>query len=191
MMAKIITFLMLIVAIEATLAADAIILSSSSLGPLQLTDRPVTVSEAKLKKLFPEFSVKYEIGSGDSPNFHYFQVADADGRVLFSIQSFIVEPNKAEKTTSEVPVSLLRILSSQIPDEYGLHVGDRVKDIIAKRGNDLKFGVGHMDGLMGDGYIYYSLLTDSEANPESLTKEDAVNGNWRIRFISWPEAAWE
>jgi hypothetical protein len=90
-----------------------------------------------------------------------------------------------------VPIELLQVRSRQIKDIYGLRVGDRVKDIIAKRGKDLKFGAGHHDVLMGDREIYYSIITGSDFSPEGFTMEDAVKGNWQIRSISWPEAAWE
>jgi len=176
---------------QAAIAGEALVLSPTALGPLPLTGKPAKVSEAALKKAFPQYSVKYEIGSGDSPDFHYFEVATSKGEVLFSVTSFIDESQKAEKTTSAVPISILQIHSKQIRDAYGLRVGDRVKDIIAKRGKDLKFGAGHFDALMGDGNIYYSLITGSEFSPERLTKEDAIKGNWQIRSISWPEAAWE
>lgn len=191
MIARTLAFLVLTAAAHAVFAGDALVLSPTALGPLPLTGKPAKVSETQLKKLFPEHSVKYEIGSGDSPDFHYFEVANRKGEVLFTIKSFIHDSKEAEKTTSEVPISLLQIWSKQIRDVYGLRVGDRVKNITAKRGKDLKFGAGHHDALMGDGDIYYSLITGSEYSPERLTKDDAIKGNWQIRSISWPEAAWE
>jgi hypothetical protein len=178
-------------ATEGVLADDKLILSPTALGKLQLTGKRAMVSEAKLKKLFPQFVVKYEIGLGDSPDFHYFVVSNAKGEILFTIKSFIEDSAEAKKTTAEVPVSLLQVGSKEIRDVYGLRVGDRVKDIIAKRGTDLKFGAGHFDALIGDGVIYYSLIKGSEFSPEDSTIEDAIKGNWQIRSISWPEAAWE
>ncbi len=172
-------------------AGQSLVLTPTSLGPLQLTGSPATVSETKLKRLFPEYTIRYEIHSGDSPDFHYFEVSSGSGEVLFTLQSFGSRESETRKTTAEVPISLLQIRSRDIPDIYGLRVGDRVENILAKRGNSLKVGAGHFDGLMGDGTIYYSLVRDSDVGPEGLTMEDAVKGNWQIRTITWPEAAWE
>ena len=175
-------------------AADPLVLSPTALGPLQLTAKPVKVSEAKLKKLFPQYSVKYDIGSGDSPDFHYFAITTPKGELLFTIKSFIDDSEEAKKTASEVPISLLQIWNKEIRDAYGLRVGDRVKDITTKRGKDLKFGAGHHEALMGNGEIYYSLIISERPEGQSidtLTLEDAIKGNWQIRSISWPVAAWE
>jgi hypothetical protein len=171
-------------------AGDSIVLSQTSLGPLRLTGKPPKISEAKLKALFPKYVVEYEIGSGDSPDFHYFEVRTRDGEVLFTIKSFIAS-DSPRNTTGQVPISLLQIRSEKIRDEYGLRVGDHVEKIIAKRGSNLKFGAGHHDALIGNGMIYYSLKTDNRESPEGLTMEDAIKGNWQIRSISWPGAAWE
>lgn len=113
--------------------------------------------------------------------------------VSFSSRSSLTLKNRlsVKKTTSEVSISILQVYSPEIRDVYGLRVGDRVKDIIAKRGKDLKFGAGHFDVLMGDGDIYYSIATGSDFSPEKFTMEDAVKGDWQIRSISWPKAAWE
>jgi len=191
MSTKTAVFLALSLAVSAASADKGLVLSPTALGPLPLTGKPAKVSEAKLKSLFPQYGVKYEIHSGDSPDFHYFEVSTPKGEVLFTIQSFGTWESPPTKTTAEVPISLLQIRSKEIKDVYGLRIGDRVKDIIAKRGKDLKFGAGHFDALMGDGEIYYSLVPGPAYNAENLTKEDAIEGNWQIRSISWPEGAWE
>lgn len=184
-------FLVFSLATLNAVAGEALVLRSDSLGPLDLSGSDPTVSEAKLKKLFPQYVVKYDIAYGDSPDFHYFEVLTLAGEVLFTIKSFIPDAVKSEKTIGEVPISLLRIHSKEIQDSYGLRVGDRVSDIVAKRGKSLKYGAGHFDALMGGDKIYYSLITRREESPEGLGMNDATKHNWEIRFISWPEAAWE
>jgi len=192
MRAILLTLTLLLISAQA-IAADAppqLVLGSSSLGPLALK-KGAKITEARLRKLFPTLLVTYDIGYGDSPDFHYFEVANKTGEVLFTIQSFIKESSKSHKTTLGVPIDILKIHSPRIRDIYGLKVGDRVADIIKKRGKKLDFGAGHHDALMGAGKIYYSLITESEYSPERFVIEDAVKGNWKIRMISWPVAAWE
>ena len=186
-------FLALGVLFTPALAADAeidIVLSLTALGPLPLGDG-ASVSEALLKKLFPSLKVTYEIGQGDSPDFHYFEVSSSKGEVLFSIQSFIEDPAPSTKTMAAVPIQLLQIYSRKIKDPYGLRVGDRAQDIIKKRGKALNFGAAHHDVFMGAGKIYYSLATGRESSPEQFTMNDALKGNWKIHAITWPGAAWD
>jgi hypothetical protein len=175
-------------------AADrspTLVLSKTGLGPLAL-GKDAKISEESLKKLFPSFTVTYEIGQGDSQDFHYFEVLDRQGELLFAIRSFIEdESSDNKKTALEVPIHLLQVYSTQITDSYGLRAGDHVKDIIAKRGKTLSFGAGHHDVYLGSGEIYYSIKTDRDQSPEDLTLKDAIKGNWKIRSISWPGAAWE
>ncbi len=169
--------------------SPALVLSPKALGPLAL-GKGATVSEQRLKRLFPAYTVKYDIGQGDSPDFHYFEVVDSKGEVLFTIQSFI-EQGESKKTTSEVPIQLLQIHTRHIKDIYGLRVGDRVKDIIEKRGQALAFGASHHDVYLGGGEIFYNIANASDLSPEGLTREDAVKGNWQVRSISWPGSAWD
>lgn len=175
-------------------AADkspALVLSQTSLGPLAL-GKGTKISEENLKKLFPDFTVTYEIGQGDSPDFHYFEVLDKKGELLFSISSFIEDDSaESKKTAAEVPIHLLQVYSAQITDSYGVRVGGRVKDILAKRGKALNFGAGHHDVYLGSGEIYYNIETGRDRSPEDFTLKDAIKGNWKIRSISWPGAAWE
>ncbi len=169
--------------------SEQLVLTQTSLGPLQLA-KNAKVSVSLLKILFPSLLVKYEIGQGDSPDFHYFEVQDKKGTVLFSIKSFIDETTAVKRTSTNVPMHLLRIASPTIRDEYGLHVGDNVKDVIAKRGESLSVSAMHHDIALGSKDIYYSIETSGES-PESFTLKDAVEGNWKVRFITWPEPAWE
>lgn len=168
----------------------ALVLSPKSLGPLRLAEG-ATVSEQRLKTLFPAYTVTYDIGQGDSPDFHYFEVVDSKGEVLFTIQSFIEESSQSKKTTSAVPIQLLQIHTRRIRDIYGLRVGDRVKDIIKKRGEALDFGASHHDVYLGAGEIFYNIANASARSPEDLTREDAVKGNWQVKSISWPGPAWD
>lgn len=179
-----------VTALAASAAEPALVLSPTSLGPLPL-GKGATISEQRLKKLFPSYTVEYGIGQGDSPDFHYFEVKTPKGELLFTIQSFIEEPNQNKKTTSEVPVHLIQIQSPKIHDIHGLRVGNRVKEIIAKRGKALDFGANHHDVYLGAAEIFYNIANPRDVSPEHLTREDAVKGNWRVRSISWPTAAWD
>ena len=165
-------------------------LSPTRLGALAL-GKNAKVSEGGLKKLFPAHTVKYDIGQGDSPDFHYFEVLNLRGEVLFTIRSFIEGSAESKKTNSEVPIHLLKVYSPLIRDSYGVRVGDRVKDIIAKRGKELAFGASHHDVYFGASRIFYNVATEREESPENITIEDAVKGNWQIRSISWPQPAWD
>lgn len=113
------------------------------------------------------------------------------GELLFTIKSFIENSVGTEQTSAEAPIHLLQIYSAKVRDQYGIRVGNRVRDITAKRDGDLKFGAGHFDVYLGEGAIFYNIATESEWSPEGFTIEDAVKGNWRIGSISWPGPAWE
>lgn len=179
-----------LLAAATSVAQGPLVLSPQSLGPLPL-GKGATVSEQQLVKLFPQFAVTYEIGQGDSPDFHYFEVKDKKGDVVFAIKSFIEESAKSKKTDSAVSISILQVYGAQVRDSYGLKVGDHVKDIVKKRGRSLDFAAGHFDVSLGSGDIFYNIATGLEQSPENLKMEDAIKGNWRIRSISWPTPAWE
>lgn len=172
--------------------ASTLVLSRTCLGPLEL-GKDAKVSQESLQKLFPAYTVKYEIAQGDSPDFHYFEVVDKSGELLFAISSFIDDDDGAtqhQKTTSPVPIQLLQVYSPTIPDAYGLRVGDHVKDIMKKRGKKLTFEAGHHDVTLGAEEICYSIQTGSDESPENFRLKDAIKGNWQIRSISWPDSAW-
>jgi hypothetical protein len=111
--------------------------------------------------------------------------------VLFAIKSFIEESAESKKTTAAVPVSILQVYSRQIRDSHGLKVGDKVSDIVKRRGKALHFGASHFNVYLGSDDIFYNITTGSKWSPERLTMEDAIRGNWPIRSISWPDPAWE
>jgi len=102
-----------VTALPAFAAEPALALSQTSLGPLAL-GKGATISEQRLKTLFPSYIVKYGIDQGDSPDFHYFEVTTSKGELLFTIQSFIEEPKGSKKTTSEVPIQLLQVTCSPV-----------------------------------------------------------------------------
>lgn len=166
------------------------VLSATALGPLKLY-KGATVSQAKLQKLFPGYRVSYEIEQGATPAFHYFEVASPEGQPLFGISSFITGHAKARKTPAAVPIDLVRVYSPLIPDAYGLRVGDHVEDILARRGQHLEFGAAHHDVYLGGESLYYGLITGRKTSPAVYKVDDAIRGNWEIRFVSWPEPAWE
>jgi hypothetical protein len=164
-------------------------LTETHLGPLPL-NREAKISVAYLTQIFPTYNVSHEIGSGDSPDFHYFRVVARDGEVLFTITSFLREGN-GNDTQNAVPIDLLKVVSRGIRDKYGLRVGDRVAAIVRARGKTLEFGASHHDVYLGGNQIVYNIRTSSDLSPERLTLADAIRENWRIVSISWPTAAWE
>ena len=174
----------------ASVVAGPLVLSPQSLGTLPL-GKGAKVSEQQLVKLFPQFVVTYEIGQGDSPDFHYFEVKDKKGDVLFAIKSFIEESAKSKKLDSAVAISILQVYGAQVRDSYGLIIGDRVKDIVKKRGKSLDFSAGHHHVSLGSGDIFYNIPVEIDQSPELLKMGDAIKANGKIRSISWPTAAWE
>ena len=162
-----------LLAAAVSVAEGPLVLSPQSLGPLPL-GKGAKVSEQQLVKLFPQFAVTYEIGQGDSPDFHYFEVTDKQGDVVFAIKSFIEESAKSKKTDSAVSISILQIYGQQVRDSYGLKVGDRVEDIVKKWGKSLDFSAGHFDVSLGLGNIFYNIATGLEQSPERLKMEDAI-----------------
>jgi hypothetical protein len=172
--------------------SEELILTERSLGSLILENEPF-VSIDSLRKLFPDYQVNHGIHSGDSPDFHLFQIATREGELLFTISSFIEDgdqtPNK--DGTVAVPIHLLKVVSPRISDAYGLRVGNSVADILRTRGKNLEFGAEHHDVSLGANRIFYTIGNPTHRSPDGLKFTDAVRGNWRIRSISWPEAAWE
>jgi hypothetical protein len=149
---------------------------------------------AYLNQTFPTYNVTHDVRSGDSPDFHYFEVATPDGEVLFTLTSFIRADNRNHRpgaATEVVPIDLLKVVSRNIGDKYGLRVGDLVADIIRARGKTLAFGASHHDVYLGGDQIVYNLRTFSDRSPEEFTMGDAIRQNWQITSISWPTAAWE
>lgn len=165
-------------------------LGPTSLGPLAL-GKTATISEQQLKKLFPSYTVKYSIGQGDSPDFHHFEVTTSKGELLFTIRSFIEKPKESKKTDAEVPIQLLRIHSPGIPDIHGLRTGNRVQDILAKRGQALEFGASHDGVYLGGAQIYYNIKKPADVSPDRLARGAAVKGNWQARSLSWPGPSWD
>ena len=52
-----------------------LVLREDSLGPLKLSIETL-VSTKTLRQLFSYFTITHDIHSGDSPDFHYFEVID-------------------------------------------------------------------------------------------------------------------
>ena len=170
---------------------NRLVLSPTQFGPLPLTSNAM-VSEAGLRQLFPDLKIKYEIGQGDSPDFHYFEGTDKQGNLIFAIKSFIEgESGNQQKSAAPVPLQLLEIFSPKVKDIHGVRVGGRVRDIVSKRGKNLEFGASHFDVFLGGASIYYNVATGKEQSPERLKLKDAEDKNWKIRSISWPSPAWE
>jgi hypothetical protein len=171
--------------------ARPLVLTAESLGSLRLGPEK-KVSVPILQRAFPGYGVTHGIGMGDSPDFHYFVVTTARGEKLFVIKSFIegATPGRADDR-QEVSIDLLQVISREVPDSFGLRVGDRVADVIRVRGDKLVFGAGHHDVYMGGDRIFYSFATGTQSSPEGFTLSDARRGYWHIVSISWPYGAWE
>lgn len=174
-----------------------LVLKTNSLGPLNLSKEAV-VSVKSLKELFPGYEVTHEIRSGDSPDFHYFDVRDGKGS-LFSIISYI--ETQEQFKSSEGKINLLELNTSRIPDQYGIKIGYKFLEIRKKRKDKLEFGAGHFNNNIGGNNIYYSFSLEptgyfkeigiNYADPVSAKETDAQKQNPEITNISWPYPAWE
>ena len=175
---------------QAPAAAQQLILTRASLGPLPLEEGMV-VSLANVRSLFPSFDVTQSIGGGESGDYPVIRVGAAGAR-LFSI----VGVSGSSETASEFPVAYLVVESPQIADEHGIRVGDTYRDVVTRRGSQLRFGAAHHDIFAGDDQIYYTIAMPAPAanepdrSPESVTPEEVLAGAWRISRISWPAWVW-
>ena len=175
-----------------------LILKSDSLGPLELSQE-VNISEDYLKEIFPDFDVSYEIGSGDSPDFHYFEVSTRGGDLLFSISSYLEYENYEQgtiKNPDDIRIDILTVYSNQIEDQYGIRVGDGYQKVVEKRGTDLQFGAAHHNIWVGSGMIYYAIplpptgIGEPDRSPTLVTQAEVYEGNWAVSSISWPTSKW-
>ena len=166
-----------------------LVLTDTSLGPLSLRPESI-ISIHRLEQIFPAHRVTHAIRSGDSPDYHYFEVAADDGEVLFTISSFLQQGQQL-KDPNSVRIDLLKVISPRIADGHGLRVGDRVADIVRARGTNLQFGAAHFDVYLGADSIFYNIRTSGQSSPDRLTFDDAARENWAIISISWPGPAWE
>ena len=186
--------LVVLVLLSTVASAKGLILTSDSLGSLNLS-KETEISISILKKHFPEYVVSHRIGEGDSSDFHLFQIKYASSDIVFTAISFINDESDRKKDM--VKLDLIEIHSDKVLDEYGLNVGMELSDIIKKRNTDLIFGANHHDNHIGLNNIWYALSTENltdpngpDINPENVTLEDAKNHNLRITSISWPSARW-
>jgi hypothetical protein len=172
--------------------SNALVLTANGIGPLGLYPDAV-ISVESLTKQFPEYRITHDVRSGDSPDYHRFEIAGADGEVLFTIASFLKEGQEPTITrdADTVRIDLLKIVSRRIPDSFGIRVGDRVADIIRARGENLTFGAAHFDVYLGGDQLFYNLRTGSDWSPEQFSFADAKRENWGIISMSWPTGAWE
>jgi hypothetical protein len=186
--------LVVLVLLSTVASAKELILTSDSLGSLNLS-KETEISISILKKHFPEYVVSHRIGEGDSPDFHLFQIKYANSEVVFTAISFINDESDRKKDM--VKLDLIEIHSDKVLDEYGLNVGMELSDILKKRNTDLIFGANHHDNHIGLNNIWYALSTEDltdpngpDINPENVTLEDAKKHNLRVTSISWPSARW-
>jgi hypothetical protein len=186
--------LVVLVLLSTVASAKELILTSDSLGSLNLS-KETEISISILKKHFPEYVVSHRIGEGDSPDFHLFQIKYANSEVVFTAISFINDESDRKKDM--VKLDLIEIHSDKVLDEYGVNVGMELSDILKKRNTDLIFGANHHDNHIGLNNIWYALSTEDltdpngpDINPENVTLEDAKKHNLRVTSISWPSARW-
>ena len=165
-----------------TLSISDLTLKSDSLGPLELSQE-VNISEDYLKNIFPDFDVSYEIRSGDSPDFHYFEVSAKEGDLLFSISSYLEYENYEQgtiKNLDDIRIDILTVYNNQIEDQYGIRVGDGYQKVVEKRGTDLQFGAAHHDIWVGSGMIYYAIplpptgIGEPDRSPTLVTRERSI-----------------
>ena len=180
------------------LSISDLTLKSDSLGPLKLSQE-VNISEDYLKEIFPDFDVSYEIGLGDSSDFHYFEVSTKEGDLLFTISSYLEYENYEQgtlKNPDDIRIDILTVYSDQIEDQYGIRVGDSSQKVVDKRGTDLQFGAAHHDIWVGSGMIYYAIplpptgIGEPDRSPNQVTQAEVYEGNWPISSISWPTSKW-
>ena len=193
---KIIKLLILIL-FSFSVFAESLVLKSDGIGPLVLTKETI-VSVKSLKALFPNYEITHEIRSGDSPDFHYFNVSDSKSS-LFGIISYFETQEQFKSNKGKI--DLLKIHTPRIPDQYGIKIGDKFEKIRKNRKDKLDFSAGHFNNNIGGNNIYYSFslkpnMYIKEANysyldPEATTESDAVSQNPEIQGISWPYPAWE
>lgn len=157
------------------------------------------ISLKKVKEAFPQFIVKHEIASGDSPDFHYITVQDKHNELLFYLVSYFDE--KVNKDTIKYDIDLLKIISSKIIDSYGIKVGDRVSKVINIRGSNLETGANHFDNAIGKDMIFYQVTVEPDEalkkkgldyiNPEEVTLDQIIKENPEVTSISWPYPSWD
>lgn len=137
------------------------------------------------------------IGSGDSPDFHRLEAKNKNGETVFIIKSFMEDDNSAK--TKDYGIGLLIIYSSEIADEYGIAVGDRLEKALKKRGHKMEFGANHHDNSYGADGVYYSFMVTPTGrykdigymSPEIVDLDYASIDNPVITKISWPTASWD
>ncbi|WP_156948464.1 hypothetical protein [Marinobacterium jannaschii] len=171
---------------------DSLTLSADRLGPLQLSEQ-TRISGPSLQALFPALQVHYQRAEGDSLAYHYYQLINQQGEVLFSLTSFI--ESAADIQAEAVDIDLLQIHSAEIPDQYGIRVGEGIRSLVAKRDSKFRYGAAHHHNFIGGGKIWYSLSTQQLAatvdiNPEQVSLEQALEADLKVTAISWPEAGW-
>ena len=183
----------LLVAEDATWAGE-LVLSASRLGPLQI-GLAHTTSVRDLERRFPEFRVTQTVSETDGPDQVILTVADKSGKPMFEIRSEALYSDRATKrirNADALPIDLLQVLTPTIADTFGLRVGMRYRDIVARRGAKLEFGLNHHDVSLGADGVYYNLAPPPSRNgpgPEP-NRANMNRGNWRIGSMSVPAPRW-
>ena len=178
--------------------AEQLVLSKNNLGPLKLSqEREITFKE--IESTFPDYIVTHQIASGDSPDFHLITVKDKNKNTLFYTVSYFDET--VNEHSASYKIDLLKILSKEISDSYGVRVGDKVSTIIKKRGSNLKMSANHFDNSIGNEQIFYQVQVEPRgkfkeigidyADPTSVTLSQIIESNPEVKSISWPTPSWD
>lgn len=160
-------------------------------------EKPISVHY--VKSLFNNFKVTHTIASGDSPDFHMISVINKKDETLFYTMSYLIDGVK--ESDEEYNIDLLIINSSEIQDEYGVRVGDRVSDVLRKRKDKLSVIGGHFNNSIGANSIFYQITvppTKEEIekgldflHPDYVTVEMILNTDPKVESMSWPLASWD
>ncbi|MCW5604351.1 MAG: hypothetical protein KIT18_07390 [Burkholderiales bacterium] len=175
------------------LAAE-LVLSKDRLGPLPIGPE-TTTSVRELERLFPQFRVTQSVAQTDGADEVVLAVADQSGQPLFEVRSearYADRDARRIRNAEALPIKRVEVSSPTIVDRYGLRVGMRYRDIVARRGEKLEFGQNHHDVFLGGDGVYYNLAPPPARDgpdPEP-SRANMIRGDWRIVTISVPGSRW-
>jgi len=178
-----------------------IVLTNNSIGNLPLK-KGVLISVQLVQQKFPNHKVTHKIISGISDKHHHIKVSSSSDKFIFTIRSFF--DNNINQDSNKFDVDQLVVYNPAVIDEFGVRVGDNINKAIRLRGSNLEFlAPNYFTNAIGKDYIYYQFqlpplekdLSQNGGNntrdPKSVTYEEAIKNNPKIRSISWPAARWE
>lgn len=165
-------------------AAKGLVLYENRIGKVELplSDKFV---ELYLIKQFEGYKVDLVLEVGEGGEIPHYNVSQDSTELL----SFAMYPEDPDKLFEMI------ISNDQVPDQYGLKVGDSYTDIIAKRGDSIKVKMGyhfHTYASYKGSRILYEISGDYQM-PDDLMmqtinehkfKEGELD-DWRIVRVLW------